>query len=296
MSRRMAGILAIVVAPATFAPAAAQERRVEAVLLERTFEARPGGRLTVSFGDMDIVVREGSGPRAGLRVIALARDPEWARQVFEDMNLEVRANAGDLSLRTNEDHEHPWDWREWERRGGVSLRAEITVPRRYDLDLRTGDGDVAIGRLEGEANIRTGDGDVGIEELSGPRVEIHTGDGDVAAGRLAAREVLLRTGDGDLMVRRVAGAITASTGDGDVHLDVEAFEGISIRTGDGDVTLYVDADIAADVDIRGDELSLGQALTLVGTVREGRVQGALNGGGPRLTIRTGDGSVTVRTR
>jgi len=269
------------------------QNRSESVLFERSYEVRAGGTLSVDFGDMDIVVDEGGGSSATVRIVARARDMDWAREVFSDMNFQASSARGNLSLQTREIHR---DWREWRNNGGVGLRAEVTVPRTYDLDLRTGDGDIRIGSFEGRLTAHSGDGDIAIRSIRGPEIELRTGDGDVTAESLSGDDIRLSTGDGDLRLQRVAGPVSATSGDGDISLEIERFEGVSVRTGDGDVWLEVDASIAADVDIAGDDLSLGRGLAVSGRVREGRIVGELNGGGPELKIRTGDGDVTVRTR
>ncbi len=238
-------------------------------------------------------MRSGGGGSAVVRVFAVARDMDWARQVFERAHFEATASGADLLLKTREERS---DWRESRQKGWVGLRAEVTVPARYDLDLRTGDGDISIGSFEGTLSVHTGDGDITIDRVTGSRIELRTGDGDVTAQSLEADEIRLDTGDGDLVLRRVSGPVFAETGDGDVSLDIDRFEGVSVRTGDGDVSVAVEASIAADLEIEGEDVHLGRSFAVTGRVRQGRGSGSLNGGGPRLSIRTGDGSITIRTR
>lgn len=271
----------------------AGQDRSEQMLLEQRFEVRAGGELSVDLGDMDIEVRSGGSGSAIVRVFAMARDMDWAREVLERAHFEAVASGADLRLVTREER---LDWREHRRRGWVSLRAEVTVPGRYDLDLRTGDGDIAIGSFEGALIAHTGDGDIAIERIAGPRIELRTGDGDVTAQSLEAGEIRVHTRDGDLVLGRVAGTVVAETGDGDVTIDIERFEGLFVRTGDGDVSLAVNRSIAADVEIEGEGVDLERSLAVAGRIREGRVSGSLNGGGPRLSVRTGDGSIRIRTR
>ncbi len=285
----LAALAATIVSPAT-----AQQRREE-VMFERDFQVGAGGRLRVEVGDMDLDVRPGDVSSVHVRVIARARDMSYARERFEDQRFEAEAAGREVHLRTRE-RSYDGDWREWRRRGGVSFRAEVTVPREFDVELHTGDGDIRLGDLTGDASLDTGDGDVWIEGITGSRVSLQTGDGDVTVRRLAADEIELRTGDGDLTLERVSGAITASTGDGDVELDIERFAGASIHTGDGDVRIYADASIRADVDIEGEDLEVSRPFTVSGRLDRHHLSGSLNGGGPRLSVRTGDGSVSLRTR
>ena len=58
---------------------------------------------------------------------------------------------------------------------------------------------------------------------------------------------------------------------------------MSVSTGDGDILLTAPADIAANVYMESEDLSVAQGLELLGRIREHSVQGTLNGGGPPLT-------------
>lgn len=288
--------IAALIAAAALAPAAAGtagQDLSEEVFYDRDFDVRAGGLLRVEVGDMDIRVESGPAGEARVRVIAAARDLGWARERFEAMRFSAGAGAGGLEVRTRPIDQ---DWETWRDRGPLRLRAEITVPARSDLEVTTGDGDVEVGSFEGAHRIRTGDGDIAIAELSGPRIEIHTGDGDVRARRLDAGTVRVQTGDGDLALQEVAGTCSVQTGDGDVSLGVARFEGLSIRTGDGDVVVALDPGVGADLDLAGEDLEIDRPFRVAGTLREHRVEGTLNGGGPALLVRTGDGSIRIRAR
>jgi hypothetical protein len=68
-----------------------------------------------------------------------------------------------------------------------------------------------------------------------------------------------------------------------------------VQTGDGSVHANLPPDLAADLELRtGDgHIRLDLPLTVSGVESEHEVRGKLNGGGPLLTVRTGDGSITV---
>lgn len=287
--------LALAALAAAFAlPAAAQDRQQE-VMFDREFQVGAGGQLLAEVGDMDLDVRTADVSSARVRVIARARDLELAREEYERQRFTAETRGGDLRIETREER-RDWSSREWRERGGVSFVAEITIPRRFDLDLETGDGDIRIGEIEGDVLLDTGDGDIWIEGATGSRMSFHTGDGDMVVRRLEADEIELRTGDGDLLLARISGALSATTGDGDVELDIERFAGATIRTGDGDVSVRADASIRAEVEIEGEDLEVSRPFQISGRLSRRHLSGTLNGGGPRLSVRTGDGSVSLRAR
>ena len=70
----------------------------------------------------------------------------------------------------------------------------------------------------------------------------------------------------------------------------------SIRTGDGSVEVDIPKGLKADLDAatRDGRISLSAPVSVEGEISNRRVRGRLNGGGPELRIRTGDGHVRVR--
>ena len=276
-------------------PAHAQrDGRTRESIYERGFDVSPGDRLVVEVGDMDVRVQTG-GSAADVEVVASARDHAWAAERFEDMRFTASVSGGVLRVATDE-RRNSTDWREWERRGGVSFEVIITIPARFDLDLHTGDGDVLVSDVQGNVEVNTGDGDVVLASITGRDVSLSTGDGDVRAETIDAATITLHTGDGDLVVENASGAITARTGDGDVTIGVARFDGLSVRTGDGDIEVRADPTIRANVEVDGEDLVLDRAFRLTGSIRHDHLSGTLNGGGPALDIRTGDGSVRITGR
>ena len=282
------------VAVALARPAAAQDR-LEEVMFDREFPVDAGADLVALVSDMDLDIRTADVSSARVRVIARARDLSFVDEEFERQRFRAEGRDGGLRVESREE-DRDWSARQWRERGGVSFVAEITIPRRFDLDVETGDGDIRIGEVEGDVQLDTGDGDVWIEGVTGARMAFHTGDGDMTVRRLEADEIELRTGDGDLLLERISGALSATTGDGDVELDIERFAGATIRTGDGDVLLTADPSIRAEVDIEGEDLEVSRPFQISGRLSRRHLSGTLNGGGPRLSVRTGDGSVSLRAR
>ncbi len=286
-----AAIMALMASPAT----AQRNDRSQETVFDQRFDVSAGDRLVVEVGDMDIRVETG-GSAARVEVIAAARDQGFAQDVFGEMQFSAHTSGGELRVETVDPREYSRDWQEWQRRGGASFVAVITIPERFDLSLRTGDGDVTVGTVTGAVDVHTGDGDVLLESVSGSEILLRTGDGDVRARSLDASTITLQSGDGDLIIGEASGAITARTGDGDVSIEIGRYDGLSIRTGDGDVVVRADPSIRASVEVDGEDLSLARAFTLTGRVRDDHLSGTFNGGGPELSIRTGDGSISIVAR
>ena len=160
-----------------------------------------------------------------------------------------------------------------------SIQVEISVPRETKLDLRTGDGAIRVNDVEGEMRLTSGDGSVTAESAVLGPVTARTGDGRISMrGRLT--NLSLRTGDGSIMVEALPGSRPASSW--------------RVETGDGSVTMRVPSDFAANVDLHTGDGSLTVDLPISTDQRDKRtVRGKLNGGGPVITVHTGDGSIKI---
>jgi hypothetical protein len=136
-----------------------------------------------------------------------------------------------------------------------------------------------VDRVKGEVRLRTVDGAIYGTDLDG-RCEASTGDGTV---RLAGRfeELNIASGDGNVEARVAPGSVVSFPW--------------SIRTGDGSVRVAIPEGLKADLDAATNDgaITVTLPLTVEGEIRNRRVRGTLNGGGPELRIRTGDGFVRV---
>ena len=168
---------------------------------------------------------------------------------------------------------------------------------RGNLDLKTSDGDVNIGTVDGdEANISSSDGDINIKSLTALQAKIGTSDGDIQVGRLDAGRIELRSSDGDIRIDEASGSLKASTGDGDIYTGVDRFDELALETGDGDIEIRATSELRADLDLRGEEVILRGDPSFDGKKNDSMAQGSLNGGGPPLRASTRDGSIVVSSR
>ena len=163
--------------------------------------------------------------------------------------------------------------------GERSIRLEVRVPRELTGDIHTGDGSIRLDGLHGSIRADTGDGSIQGHDLDGS-VDAHSGDGSLHLnGRFD--NVQLRTQDGSVELRARPGSRMGSDW--------------RVQTGDGSVQISLPSDLSADLELHtGDgHIRSDVPLTVTDLRSEHDVRGKLNGGGPSLTVRTGDGSITV---
>jgi hypothetical protein len=154
---------------------------------------------------------------------------------------------------------------------------EIHMPREGRVNLGTGDGRIQLTGLKGDMETTTGDGHQEIQSVDGT-LRAHAGDGHITAtGRFDGLDI--STGDGRVEATALAGSLVS-------HSWI-------LHTGPGSVTLRVPDTLAADVPLRtGDgHITVDMPLTVSGRLGGKNIQGKLHGGGNRLTVHTGDGSI-----
>jgi DUF4097 and DUF4098 domain-containing protein YvlB len=194
--------------------------------------------------------------------------------------------------------------------GKVSGRATITS-RSGQIRLKeagkgaevsTAGGDIRVESVTGDLKATTFVGDIRAGSVSGD-ARLETSGGDVVV-RSAAGAVIARTGSGDVTLKKVRGPVTARTSGGSITCEITsaAAAGGDLTTSGGDVTITLPANYRADLDVKvsgvepDDDAIISQFPEVTVSRRRGAIsgEGKLNGGGPKLTIRSNSGTVTIR--
>ena len=169
-------------------------------------------------------------------------------------------------------------------------------------DLKTYGGDIQIGPVNGDLRAHTLAGDVRAGAVAGSII-VETSGGDIRVDRVGG-SAGARTGGGDIVLPSVRGGLEAQTGGGDVRVGILSREvkgGVSIRDSGGDVTLTLPADFRGEVELQVQDADPTETLIrsdfgeLAVTRQHGsqRAAGTLNGGGPKVTVRTQSGSIRL---
>jgi DUF4097 and DUF4098 domain-containing protein YvlB len=182
-----------------------------------------------------------------------------------------------------------------------SARLTVWVPKRADVRARSGDGSIALDRVSGRIDLHTGDGSIRANDVSG-ELTLSSGDGSITVDGAEGR-LTLDTGDGGVNVTGNLAAVRLHTGDGSIVYRAQPGTAMSedwdITTGDGGVSLYLPSDFAAELDAHTGDGGVRSDLEFAigGTPENNRrtVRGRLGAGGRQLRIRTGDGSIRLRT-
>lgn len=175
----------------------------------------------------------------------------------------------------------------------VSISYEIVVPSDTNVRARTGSGSHRIDSLAGRVDAETGSGSIHLGRIAGA-VSASTGSGSIevmgAGGGLTAR-----TGSGSIEATGIAGGLRANTGSGGVTIEGNPTSDWTVRTGSGSVGLRMPATAAFDLDVRTGSGSINTThpIEMRGSIDRRHLQGRVRGGGPRVEVSAGSGSVRL---
>ena len=286
---------------------------------QRSFEAAAGGRfvLDADWGKVEVETWD----RDAADVVV--------ERTGELESLEFDEQEGTITVRARKKERGIFGW----FRSDSAPLFQITVPRRFDLELTTAGGKIGIADIDGEVVARTAGGSLEIGEVAG---SVH---GRTAGGSIriadAAGAVDARTSGGTIRIGRVGGPVSARTTGGSIHID-DALGSVSahttggsiklgevggtldakttggsiratlarqpegdskLRTTGGSIDLAVSEDVGVDVDARTTGGRVSSDLQAAAPVSESKsaLVSPVNGGGPKLTLRTTGGSIRLHT-
>jgi hypothetical protein len=276
---RLAGLAALAVFASSFAVASASAEE-----WTKSYTVSGRARVHVDSNDGSVRVTTGDSKQVEFHVIYSG--------YTMDRNLTVSSNqSGDqvqVSARARSGISFGWGTHR-------TLRIEVHMPRDGDLNVDTGDGSVESDAINGNLDIHTGDGHIRVDGAKG-QIRLRTGDGSIE-GRDLDGQLEATSGDGHINVEGRFDALNIKTGDGSVTAHAnpgsKLANGWNIHTGDGSVTMSLPGDLQANIDASTNDgrISLGLPVLVEGTMGTSQIHGKMNGGGPPLTIHTGDGSI-----
>jgi len=233
---------------------------------DRTFDVRPGARMTLANVNGTITIRAWDQPRVRIQAQkkVKASGGESARQAMSELKIEIVPSDGGLRVMTRypkrSDGLDFLDWMFGGSRVNASVTYEVDVPRSMNLDLDNTNGGIDVSDIRGSHRIETT--------------------------------------NGRITLARCAGDIEAGTTNGSIRaelLDVTPGKAMSLSTTNGRISLSAPPTFSAHVDASTTNGSINTELP-ISTTHAGRrsLRGNINGGGPELRLRTTNGSIEIR--
>ena len=214
--------------------------------------------------DLRDLIRVDAEPNGGIRVEGwdrneirmLAKVAAWSR------SGDPEEMVGDIRVETG--NVIRADGPRAGRREGWSVSFRLMVPTSSNLDLETLNGGVAIAGVYGDMDFETTNGGITLEDVGG--------------------DVRGRTQNGGLNVE-----LSGQQWEG---------EGLDVQTTNGGIDLTLPSDYRATLvtgTVNGG-FRTDFPITVRGRLRSNNITTELNGGGPRIEVRTTNGGVHIRER
>jgi hypothetical protein len=234
-------------------------RHTETAEWRKTFELQPGGRVEVANvnGRIDVEPSSSNVVEVVAHKMAKGATPEAAREALN--RIEIREDASPSSIRIETRHQRGGGFF---NRGGGEVNYTLRVPATAAVRFATVNGRVQL----------TG--------LKGP--------------------IEAETTNGGIVGRDIAGEIRASSTNGGVDIELQLVPegGAKLDTVNGGIKLRLPEDakttISAEVTNGGISTS-GLPLVTTESSRR-RVEGQLNGGGPRIRVTGVNGGIRIAPR
>jgi len=285
--------------------------------VEKTFAVQPGGNFKASTqgGDITIETTDGSQVQIVAKEVIRASTEAEADEILEKLTLTMEQNGNDIVAEAKYEKRAGGSWfGSWPP---VNVSFVVKVPKQFNLNLGTSGGDIAVASVSGNVRAHTSGGNLKFARIDGDleagtsggdiyltegtaRAKLNTSGGDIQVDRAGGRTEVSTSG-GDITLKSVAELVSATTSGGNVHATITGpiKEDTVLSTSGGDVIVQVAKGTGFQLDAStsgGDVRADGLTITIEkGGSGKSRLSGSVNGGGPRLKLRSSGGDVTIRT-
>jgi DUF4097 and DUF4098 domain-containing protein YvlB len=252
---------------------------------DRTFTVSPGGSLIVEADGASIKVSGADTNQVTVHMSVRGTEDDLA-----DMTLDATQKGNEVTATMRRAKRGKWF--NWGWKGKSSI--EVTVPRRFEVSVRTGGGSIDLKDTAGTVKLNTSGGDVTARNVNGT-VRLRTSGGQITADNVQG-DVDANTSGGDVRLLNIDGSIKGHTSGGTVRVSLKGVNrGISATTSGGDVELILPRGTAGNVSATTSGGNVTTDIPVTTTVvKEGRLEGTLNGGGQPIEARTSGGNIRLR--
>jgi hypothetical protein len=283
--------------------------------INKQFDIAAGGtiKLTTELGSIEVNSHDKPKVQVEVEVEGFESD---------EFTVEFEQKGNALEIKGTR-HGSSWGW------GNRKVHFEITVPKAFNLDLRTSGGSIRVDDLKGEVNVYTSGGSLHFGNIEGSingstsggsvtvdgakgKVEVRTSGGSLNLGDIDG-DVYGRTSGGSIRLGSVSGETNVATSGGSIRIDdaggkvVAKTSGGSvdltlsrqpkgdceISTSGGSITARLAADIAVNLDARGNKVRSDFEVNGE-TQAKYKLKGPINGGGPELELHTSAGNIYIK--
>ncbi|MGI9088314.1 MAG: DUF4097 family beta strand repeat-containing protein [Chthoniobacterales bacterium] len=299
--------------------------------INRELDATAGENLVVDVAFGTIEVAAGADNKVTIEAHRKIETTDEARekQYLAEVPIVITKEGSTVKLCARRLEEKSWDWT-----CNTMMDAQyiLRVPKKFNLDLKTGGGMVAASGITGTTLAATGGGKLKLDHLNGPltaktsggnitlkncdgSLDVRTSGGGITAtegsGELEARtsggsisvrnfngNAVVRTSGGKLIFEKINGRVSGKTSGGSIFASLLApLPGeVELTSSAGSIELAVPSNAACNVEAKANMGSVSNELPIVASRAErDELRGAINGGGKSVILRSSAGSISIRS-
>jgi DUF4097 and DUF4098 domain-containing protein YvlB len=300
--------------------------------ITKSFQVQSGDQLLVQVdrGSIEIVTADASSVDIEITRKAGGSSSK-AEQTLKDHVVTTTQNDNTVEVHGKYTGAKTTGW--FGRSPELQVSCRVTVPRQFDVTLKTAGGHIKVAELTGKLKANTSGGNLDFKKLEGPvsaqtsgghitlagcigKVDLSTSggnlnlsgiEGDVTAttsgghitlDKLSGKTVV-KTSGGNINVTGIKGSIDADTSGGHitVSLPFQPTGNCTFDTSGGNITLNLAEQVAVDIDAHTSGGSVSTELPVVSVIqgkqKNNELQGKINGGGPLIVAHTSGGHIRL---
>ncbi len=211
----------------------------------------------------------------------------------------------------------------------ISISYDVTVPMETRVQSRTGSGGQTVAGLSGPVEVSTGSGSLVLRAIRGDvrastgsgtleiedvgnfvgragsggitatavrgAVDARSGSGSIDVKQNGEADVAVETGSGEIDVSGARRALHARAGSGSIEAEGHPAGNWDVETGSGGIRIDFPDDSAFELNVRtgSGSINTNHPLTFGAGNSRTRLRGTVRGGGARVDLSTGSGSIQI---
>ncbi len=270
------------------------------ILIDKAFKTREGKSLTFESSGGDIRVFTSDKAEVRIKIYG-------DKDALDRLDLQYSETADGIKIKIKRIRSI---WGLFSRTFYVDY--DLIIPKKYNLNVISGGGDVYLKNLSGNLRIKNSGGDVKLEGIEG-EVNVSASGGDIIIKRVNGN-VKISTSGGDIKLEEISGDVSCQTTGGDVRIisrdgNIDAkttggdiivehsgvIKGIKATTVGGDINLKLEPNFEGYFNLStiGGEILNEFQLTSVYERRPSKLEGEINRKEPRIELKTTGGDIKV---
>lgn len=265
--------------------------------ISKSFKVGPGGTLTLQtdIGSINVKAVESSTLEVEVLREVKTTSEKTAKEILDRFKIDFNQSGKDVFIKA--EYERNGLGRFFDKiRNRLKVKYIVSVPRIYNVELKTSGGSISVDDLEGEVNTKTSGGSLQFNNIKG-NILGRTSGGSIKIGEVEGT-IDVHTSGGSISVKEVMGTIKARTSGGSVkaYISRQPSSNCRLTTSGGSITVYLAEDIRMNVDAStsGGHVSTEFPVIIKGKISKRALRAKINGGGPELFLHTSGGNIHLK--